>query len=238
MRRWWCAALVLAGCGRQNFDPLRDGDVGGTDAADALDAADAAAACTTFCDNFDRTTPPQTGWDIKTTSGAGTSVIANGQLQITLPATGDGTFLVTTLPAATSRVRIAFKIAYTSTAPGIAEVDLVQLRWDLPLAGCTSEGFYLVRDSTGPFDLQETYAGCGANVNTAFVDLANSGLHAVVMTITLGALNTAKIEVAIDNGTPPPSWPHMRSRRRRCRSASARARCATSPRRGRSATTT
>ena len=107
MRRWWCVALVLAGCGRQNFDPLRDGDVG---VPDGPNGSDAAATCTTFCDNFDRTTPPQTGWDTRTTSGAGSAVVANGQLQITIPATGDGTFLVKTLPAATSRVRISFEI--------------------------------------------------------------------------------------------------------------------------------
>ncbi len=194
---------MLASCGRQNFDPLRDGDVDAPDTSDASDAsADASPACTTFCDNFDRTTPPQTGWDTRTNTGASTVGIASGQLQITLPATGDGAFLVKALPAATTQVRIAFKISYGSTTPGIAEIDLVQLRWEIPAGGCSSEGFYLVRNSTGPFDLQQTYAGCGANVDTALVDLANSGLHVVVMTITLGPLNTAKIEVAIDGGAP------------------------------------
>ena len=193
-------AVALLGCGRRNFDAIGDAGPGG----DAADAPDGATVCSgTFCDDFDRPPPAPTGWDGMSTNTTGTATITPmGTLLITLPGTGDGAFLIKDLPAASSKVTISFRIKYTSTAPGIAEVDLVQLRWNMPLAGCTSEGFYLVRDSTGPFDLQETYAGCGGNVNTGLVDLANSGFHTVKMTITLGTVPTAHIQVAIDTATP------------------------------------
>lgn len=200
--RWLLAGLVLASCGRRNFEPLRDGSVV-DDALDAPGAVDASPACTvTFCDNFDRTGAVTGGWDVGTVAGSPMAMLTNGQLQIILDAVGDSRFLVKSLPAPTTFVRVAFEISYTSATPGIAEIDLVQLRWNTPAPGCTSQGFYLVRNSTGPFDLQETYAGCSANVDTALVDLANSGLHTVEMTVVLGALNAARIEVSIDHATP------------------------------------
>jgi hypothetical protein len=196
---WSWLAVALLGCGRHNFDAIGDAGPGG---GDATDAPDGATACT-FCDDFDRPPPAQDGWNGMSTNNNGTvTVTPMGTLLVTLPATGDGSFLIKDLPAASSKVTIAFRIKYTSTAPGIAEVDLVQLRWNMAAAGCTNEGFYLVRDSTGPFDLQETYSGCGTNVNTGLVDLANSGFHSVKLTITLGTVPAAHIQVAIDTGTP------------------------------------
>jgi hypothetical protein len=189
-------AVALVGCGRRHFDELGDAAPGSNDATDA------APTCT-FCDDFNRPPPAPDGWDGMSSNSNGTvTVTSMGTLLVTLPASGDGAFLLKDLPAATSAVKIAFRIKYTSTAPGSAEVDLVQLRWNMPTAGCTYQGFYLVRDSTGPFNLQETYTGCDTNVNTGLVDLANSGFHLVEMTIELGALNTAHIQVVIDGGTP------------------------------------
>jgi hypothetical protein len=191
-----CVAIALVGCGRRNFDEIGDGGPG------AGDAPDSGAGCT-FCDDFDRPPPPQQGWNGMSTNSNGTVTITPmGTLLVTLPATGDGAFLIQNLPAATSKVTVAFRIKYTSTAPGTAEIDLVQLRWTMPTGGCTTEGFFLVRDGTGPFDLQETYSGCGTNVDTGLVDLANSGFHTVKMTITLGAMGAAHIQVAIDALTP------------------------------------
>jgi hypothetical protein len=188
-------AVALLGCGRRNFDPLADGGPG---------APDGSAGCgSTFCDDFDRLPPVSEGWDgMSSNNNATIKLSSMGTLVINLPADGDGAFLIKNLPAATSLVTIAFRIKYASTSPGTAEVDLVQLRWDTAAAGCASEGFFLVRDSTGPFDLQETYTGCGGNVNTALVDLANTGFHSVKMTIMLGAVPAAHIRVAIDALAP------------------------------------
>ncbi|MEO7091987.1 MAG: hypothetical protein ABI175_01975 [Polyangiales bacterium] len=198
MPTWLCLAIALVGCGRHNFDELSDAEPGG-------DSPDGASACsTTFCDDFDRPPPATDGWDGMRSGTNGTvTVTPTGTLLITLPATGDSAFLIKHLPAPTSKMTIAFRIKYTSAAPGIAEVDLVQLHWDMPTAGCASEGFYLVRNSTGPFDLQETYTGgCGTNVNTELVDLANSGFHDVKMTLSLGVQSVAHIQVLID-ALPP-----------------------------------
>ena len=193
----WCGLAVvvaLAGCGRRDFDALT-----GRDAGIEIDAPSCPHS---FCDDFDRITPASAGWNGMSNTGNGTLTLAGGVLVVTIPTNGDSAFLTALLPVATASVRIAFRISYTS-AMNAGEIDLVQLRWDTPTPGCSLEGVFLVHDSTGPFDLQETYSGCGTgNVDTPLVDLSNTGFHDVVMTITLGPLGTAHIRVVIDHGPP------------------------------------
>jgi hypothetical protein len=200
MRGLVMLALATIACGRYRFDPLAEGQSG-----DA--APDASAACAhTFCDDFDRPGPIEAGWDSTANSGAAmlvlaadASVSAPQSFLLSLPAPQlEGGFLVKQLPAATTSARIAFSVGYASTSLGTAEVDLVQLQWDVRPAACTSFGYYLVRDGTGPFDLQETYGGCGGNENTPLGDRGNSGFHAVVMVVTFGAIGTARVRVEID----------------------------------------
>ena len=193
------AMLVMGtiACGRYRFGPLADEQSG--------DAAPGTCAHT-FCDDFDRPGPLEAGWDSVANTGAATlalatdaSVSAPQSFLLSLPAPQlEGGFLVKQLPTATTSARIAFRVGYASTNLGTAEVDLVQLQWDTRPTTCTSFGYYLVRDGTGPFDLQETYGGCGGNANTALPDLGNSGFHSVVMLVTFGAIGTARVRVEID----------------------------------------
>jgi len=188
--------VVAAACGRYRFDPLADPDGG----------IDTASACGhTFCDDFDRA-PFLTGWDAFDNTGAAnlavsseTSTSAPNAYLIELPAPQlEGGFLVKRFPTTTTSATIAFQIQYTSTTPGTAEIDLVQLLWDTLPAGCTSFGYILVRDGTGPFGLQETYGGCGGNEDTAFSALENLPFHPIVMTVTFGPVGTARVQVDVD----------------------------------------
>jgi hypothetical protein len=198
--RWWlCAVVVLAGCGRRHFDPLVDGSAVG----DVIDL-DAATCAHTFCDDFARTTPVVGGWDNAVIGAGGMSSLLGDQLRVQLFNTGDSAFLEKSFPRTTTQVSVGFSVSYTSAAAGIAEVDLVQLEWQMPPTMpniCTRYGFYLVRNGSpgGQFDLQETYSGCGANVDTAIVNLDNTGPHDVKLVVTIGPPTTVRVDI---DGTP------------------------------------
>lgn len=68
-------------------------------------------------------------------------------------------------PFASVSATVQLQMRYASTTPGSAEIDLVRLKWRTLPTGCTSFGYFLVRDGTGPFNLQETFVGCEFNVN-------------------------------------------------------------------------
>lgn len=191
--RWLVAiAVVASACGRYQFEP-RD------DASAPLDGPDidtSASCLSTFCEDFSTDMgllqPPR--WDQSAGGGAGMLGVANGQLTVTLPGTGDSSFLVKTLPAPTTSVTIRMRISYATTNVGTdCEIDLVQLTF---ASGCAIPfGFYLVRDGTGPFNLQETNgnATCSANRNNYFSVLENTGPHDVKLTIGVGSPGNAAL---------------------------------------------
>ena len=202
--------VTLAGCGRLGFGETSPPSDGATDAsADA--PGDTTLSCGhTFCDDFDRNTPLDTGWDRLDNTGAAILELdgapPEGFFTVELPAPAlEGGFLVKNFapPVANGSVRIAFDIEYSSADPSLAEIDMIQLQWDTPPAPCTSFGFFLVRDGagTGPFNLQETYGGCGGNENTALEDLDNLPRRRIEMIVTLGAIGGAQVRVEID-GVP------------------------------------
>ncbi len=199
--------LTLVGCGRLGFGETAPGD-GLTDTV-ADTPGDTALSCGhTFCDDFDRTTPLETGWDrIDNTGNAVLSLDDSDPVDrfflLELPSPNlEGGFLVKQLPAptATGSVRIAFDLEYSSADASVTEIDLVQLQWDILPPPCTSFGFFLVRDGagTGPFNLQETFGGCGGNEDTPIKDLDNLPPRRVEMTITLGAIGTAGVRIDLD----------------------------------------
>lgn len=204
-RAIWLLVVATTACGRYHFDPLADAD---SEAGDA--AGDTIDVCPhTFCDDFDRAGPLAAGWDTVINTGAATlvlapdaSVSAPQSFLLSLPAPQlEGGFLVKQFPQTATSARISFALSYASTTPGTAEIDLVQLQWDTLPGTCTSFGYFLIRDGTGPFDLQETYGGCGGNENTPFLDLENTGFHAIAMEVTFGAIGTAAVRVEIDGTT-------------------------------------
>lgn len=190
-------ALLATGCGRRNFDDLSD--AGDVDGAVALDAPDATACAFTFCDDFSRSDVAQ-GWD--TAGGTGDVSVAGNQLTVTLDQTSESYFLERALPAPTTSVTVRMKLGYATTAAGInCEVDLARLTWDAGTCA-TPFGFYLVRDGTDQFNLQETNgnATCAGNRQN-YVPEPAPGLHDIVMTVTLGAAGVARIDATIDGAT-------------------------------------
>lgn len=195
--------VLAAGCGRRRFDDLIDGAPGDVPVADA--ALDAKLCAHTFCDDFDRVGTVADGWDSLATAGTGQGAIMNGQFLVTLGATGDSAYLIRQFPAPTTSLTIGMKIGYAVTNAGTdCEVDLARINWNM--GTCLPFGFYLVRDGTGPFNLQETNGNmaCSGNRNNYFTNLDNTGLHDVKLTITLGAANVATAAIEID-GTPEPT---------------------------------
>lgn len=186
--------VMLAGCGRVWFAPQGEVDA-------SLDSMMVSCGHT-FCDDFERTGPLEEGWDSATNSGLAMPAIDNGQYLVQLPGTSlEGAWLEKQLPKVTASIVVHVRLGWDSPTPGAAEVDLVQLQW-LALPGtCTSFGYYLVRDGTGPFNLQETYGGCGGNEQNYLSSLDNSGLHEAVMTVTLGEVGTARIVLELDGAT-------------------------------------
>ena len=65
------AVVLVTGCGRFFFDEREPIDGGGDDAS-----GDAFECGHTFCDNFDRSGPPETGWDMYTMT-TGTASLAS-----------------------------------------------------------------------------------------------------------------------------------------------------------------
>lgn len=193
-RRACIAALLLTACGRVWFDP-RD-DEGGSDAGNCGH---------TFCDDFDRTGAPEDGWSARIVTGAATVAIASGGIspsshfEAGLPMTAIETALLERTFALTSmRATVDLDIGYASTTPGTAEIDLVRLRWIRLPAGCTSFGYFLVRDGTGPFNMQETYGGCGGNENNLLSNFDNTGFHHVRLDVTFGPIGIAHVTLGID----------------------------------------
>lgn len=199
--RWALALLFVSACGRYRFDPLADGD--------AATAVDASSCGHTFCDNFDRPSPLEATWDnvsksAPTTLGYTTLAISPPQAyQVDIPLTGalENGFLEKHLPLATTSAIVDVQLGHESTSPGGTEFDLVQLHWEmLPVEGttpCTAFGFYLVRDRTDQFNLQETFGGCGTNQQNYLPDLTNMGMHHVRMEITFGS--PAHLRLYIDD---------------------------------------
>ena len=200
--KWLIVLVVLAaGCGRRRFEELPDGAPGTLGDALADDAGDAPCAYT-FCDNFNRSGPPNEGWDVMGLAGTGQATLVNGQFVATLSATSDSVYLVRQVPAPTTSVVIGMKIGYAATDVGTnCEIDLARLSWNM--GTCMPFGFYLVRDGTGPFNLQETNrnAGCTGNRNNYYGNNDSTGLHDVKLTVTLGAANVATAVMEID-GVP------------------------------------
>src|SRR5262245_41349553 len=123
--------LGMSACGRIYFDPRSD-------------SAQTALPCEqqhTFCDSFDRAPQDiQLGWDGLTTFGMGTiaidttrSVSQPSSLGVSVAGPGnDLALMAKQLPAMTSRVHVAFDIAYsTQQAFQSAEIDLLRLDWDV-----------------------------------------------------------------------------------------------------------
>lgn len=192
--------MAIAACGRVGFDPRVGGDdIGGDDAG----GDDAGGDCSeTFCDDFNRDPPLEKGWTALSNSIGALPSLTNEEFQLGLPAPNlENGFLEKQFATATTSARVAFRIGYASANPGIAEIDLVQLKWDTLPAPCTSFGYFLVRDGTGPFDLQETYNNCGGNENTPLGNRDNTGMHDVVLYVTFGAMGTARVRVDIDGAT-------------------------------------
>lgn len=208
MTRFVALALgLLAGC-RWHFDLHDDlSDAAGGD----VDGADGAPSCEhTFCDDFDRPGPVEAGWDSLFNSGNATpalvtttSVSAPQSYDLHLPGTSlEGGFLVKALPVTpASSVVVRVQLGYETSTVNDAEIDMLQLKWDTLPAGCTEFGYYFVRDGTKAFNLQETYGTCGGNEQNYLPDLPNSGFHAAVMTVTLGAIGTARIKLELDGAT-------------------------------------
>lgn len=197
-RRAVVILLLAAACGRYRFDPLDDSGTG----ADAT-PPDVTESCGhTFCDDFDRPGPLTAGWDSSTNSGLATPALENGQYRLQLPGTSnESAFIEKNLPQASSSIVVHVRLGWDSTTPGAAEIDMVQLRWLTLPGACTSFGYFLVRDGTGPFNLQETYGGCGGNEQNYLGSLDNMGLREMTMTVTLGAIGVASVRLDIDGTT-------------------------------------
>lgn len=188
------AALLLTACGRIWFDPRED-----------LASPDANNCGHTFCDNFERVGAIEDGWDSKVVTGTATVDFVESSsknLAVTLPMTAiEAGLLRKNVGTATTHASLQLRMGYASTTPGTAEIDLVRLQWNTLPPGCSSFGYFLVRDGTGPFNLQETYGGCGGNVNDLLMNLDNSGMHAVKLDVTFGAVGAARVALAIDGTT-------------------------------------
>ena len=194
MRSAVVVALLLTGCGRWYFDPVAD--AGGSDVA----PPDVPACAHTFCDDFNRATPVIAGWNGNTLIGDPTREIENGQYHVVVNDINDRADLLQGFPAVTSKITVGFSLRYTNATPSMPadqEIDLVRLSWQtLPVGTCTTYGVFLVRDGTGPFNLQETYQGCGANVNTTIRNLVNLPATNVVLSVTFGP--PTRIRIALD----------------------------------------
>jgi hypothetical protein len=205
------AAVLLAGCGRYFFDEEEHADGGTVDAAgDAFDCGH------TFCDDFDRSGPPEAGWDMITmTTGVAsivsdTSVSAPQSLLVTIPTDGTTTtgnvFLRKKLPMATTKAVVHLQLQYSVVTTMNTEADFLALQWDTLPVGCTAFGFYLVRDGTKPFNLQETYGDAGTGGLCAGGSVQNPNLNLdntatfndVTMEVTFGAMGTAWLKLTIN----------------------------------------
>jgi hypothetical protein len=185
-------AVLVVGCGRRHFDALSDGATDG-------DTVDGAPACPyTFCDDFDRQLNVQQGWDSIDMSGV-PEYSVGGQLIVTLDQTGELLYLNRSLPAPTSSVTVHLKLGYSTTNAGTnCEVDLLALRFES--GACTTPfGFYLVRDGTDQFTLQETNGNtaCTGNRDNLIPELT-AGLHDVIMRIDVGPPGVARARLSID----------------------------------------
>jgi len=191
MRVW---LLALAGCGRVGFGASPDA------------SPDAAPSCGhTFCDDFARTAPLEGPWDSAMLLGGSLSLDGD---RLLAQAAGnlDRAFLLKLLPLASTSIHFEADIKLETGMDG--EIDLVQLHWhDLP-AFCTAGGafgYFLVRDSTGKMEIQETYVGCNGAGNkndvipvTTFPPSGPDVAHHVQIDVMLGAVNSAHVRVQVD----------------------------------------
>lgn len=206
MNRVALLLLLGAGCGRWRFDELFDGDAASN--ADDTGADVQSSSCGhTFCDDFDRNGPPEAGWDTITNSGLAVPSLTTAgftsppqAFQLHLPGTSlENGFLVKQLPEFTNEVRLEVQLSIETTNVNDAEIDLIRIKWDALPAPCTSFGYYLVRDSTMQFNLQETYGGCGGNEQNYQPLLDNTGFHKLTMIVKPGIVGFARVQLLIDN---------------------------------------
>lgn len=205
MNRLALLVLLGAGCGRWRFDELFDADAASN--PDVIVGSDVASSCGhTFCDDFDRAGPPEAGWDTTTNSGQAVfslettnAISAPGKFRTHLPGTSlQSGFLVKQLPTVTSSVTVTVQLNIETTNVNDAEIDLLALNWDTVPSPCTGFGYYLVRDGTMQFNLQETYTNCGGNEQNYRPLLDNTGWHEIVMHVDVGDIGNAQIQLTID----------------------------------------
>jgi hypothetical protein len=186
--------MAVAGCGRLNFESRED------DAA--IDAPVAPVRCGgalhTFCDDFDRASPAADGWLQSVTTGGTLELSMEGAVSppkslhssLRFPLTGV-TYLATQVSAQTS-AHVELDVQLEATDVG-GEVDLVALLWLTPPAPCTSFGYILVRDRTGIMVMQETYVGCGGNLDDNLT--VPAGVHHIAFDLAFAA---SHLTVSID----------------------------------------
>jgi len=216
--RWLLGIAACASCGL--FPDLADLTAHGVDASNDVSSdvigdapADAGPlpnfcldASHTFCDTFDRPPPVTQGWtqsilDMGALDLRDAGISPPNALAAVLEPDAGKAFLSQLLPTATSSVHLGFWLNIDGTTKDAGpEVDLAHVEWNVPPAdaGCTTYGFYIVRDSTGPIVLQETYAGCASNKNTSLPKL-NVGWHHIDLDV--GFANGGSVSVSFD-GTP------------------------------------
>jgi hypothetical protein len=185
------AVVALAGCGRVGFD---------------VGSGDAVGGCGhTFCDNFDRTTAVDTGWDSANLVGG--SMLA---IDTSVVSSGSGSLAVTLVPgagniAALSKTFSLIAQVYVNYAFDLqldmvdttGEVDLADLTWEPSPPGCGELGFFITRAAAlDQVALQETYGMCGPLTDTPVV--IGSGFHHIEVDTQIGAATVAHVRVTVD----------------------------------------
>ena len=223
MRRVLVVAAACGGCALVTDLGSLAGDGGAPDASSdaASDGATEASpyfcldASHTFCDTFDRPPPAEQGWTSSSSNQGTLSLFPDAAVSqpsslaaFVLPDAGTA-YLAELLPTASTFVHVGIDVNLEGSTNGSGpEVDLVQLQWSVPPLGpdggaCTAYGFFVVRDSTGPVVLQETYAGCASNKNHTF-PLFGMSFHHVDVDVTFAAPGSVMVKF---DGTPLQGFP-------------------------------
>lgn len=187
-------ALGGAACGRLRFDGENPDAVTGP-----------CSQPHTFCDQFDREGNVDDGWDgvvapspTTVRLSSSNSVSAPNSLQVDFADLRAGA-LTKRLGSWQSLIRIEFDLAVQLGGPPDAEIDVLQLDWDVVPPNCLGWGFYLVRASTGELAFQETYLNCPGVTYNPLTSIDDGRFHHVVFTIS-GVSNT-QVVVVVDGTT-------------------------------------